>query len=81
MPICNLRVQTSFPEQATFFYVHKLYSDAINKYKPVFLGSMELDIYIPSIHTELSLMVQTGTNRMSSMNGTSANINYVKKIM
>lgn len=50
-PICNLRVQTSFPEQATFFYVHKLYSDAINKYKPVFLGSMELDIYIPSIHT------------------------------
>ena len=50
-PICNLRVQTSFPEQATFFYVHKLYSDAINKYKPAFLGSMELDIYIPSIHT------------------------------
>ncbi|MEF2787189.1 MAG: zinc-ribbon domain-containing protein [Faecalibacterium prausnitzii] len=48
-PICNLRVQTSFPEQATFFYVHKLYSDAINKYKPAFLGSMELDIYIPSI--------------------------------
>ena len=50
-PICNLRVQTSFPEQATFFYVHKLYSDAINKYKPAFLGSMELDIYISSIHT------------------------------
>ena len=50
-PICNLRVQTSFPEQATFFYVHKLYSNAINKYKPAFLGSMELDIYIPSIHT------------------------------
>ena len=34
-------------------------------------------LFIP----ELSLMVQTGTNRMSSMNGTSANINYVKKIM
>ena len=48
-PICNVRNQTSFPEQAIFFYIKKLYPDAINKYKEIFEHSMELDIYIPSI--------------------------------
>lgn len=49
-PICNAKSQTSFPEQAIFFYVKKLYPDAINRYKEIFEQSMELDIYIPSIH-------------------------------
>lgn len=48
-PICNAKSQTSFPEQAIFFYVKKLYSDAVSKYKEIFERSMELDIYIPSI--------------------------------
>lgn len=48
-PICNSGRQTSFAEQATYFYVKKLYPDAINRYKSSFLGRMELDIYIPSI--------------------------------
>ena len=48
-PICNSRNQTSFPEQAIFYYVKKLYPDAINRYKEIFELSMELDIYIPSI--------------------------------
>ena len=81
MPYLQFKSPNLFPEQATFFYVHKLYSDAINKYKPVFLGSMELDIYIPSIHTGIEFDGANWHQSMSSMNGTSANINYVKKIM
>lgn len=47
--VCNSGRQTSFAEQAVFYYVKKLYPDAINRYKSDFLGKMELDIYIPSI--------------------------------
>ena len=49
-PECYSGRQTSFAEQAVFYYVKKLFPDAINRYKADFLGSMELDIYIPSIH-------------------------------
>ena len=48
-PICSFGAQTSFAEQALYFYVKKLFPDAINRYKADFLGKMELDIYIPSI--------------------------------
>ena len=40
--------QTSFPEQALFFYVQKSFPDAQNSYT---LGDYEYDIYIPSINT------------------------------
>lgn len=49
-PICNNRRQTSFAEQSIFFYVKKLYPDAINRFKDIFDNGMELDIYVPSIH-------------------------------
>ena len=49
-PVCNSGRQTSFAEQTVFYYVKKLYSDAINRYTANFLGQMELDIYIPSIN-------------------------------
>ena len=49
-PICNFGRQTSFAEQAIFFYVKKIYPDAINRYKASFLNKMELDIFIPSIN-------------------------------
>ena len=49
-PICNSGRQTSFAEQAVYYYVKKLYPDAINRYNADFLGRMELDIYIPSIN-------------------------------
>ena len=49
-PICNKQNRTSFPEQAIFYYVKKLYPDAINSYRAPFLGLMELDIYIPSLN-------------------------------
>ena len=47
-PICASGLQTSFAEQAVFFYLKKAFPDAINRYKAPFLGNMELDIYIPS---------------------------------
>lgn len=46
-PICDKENHTSFPEQALFFYIKKLYPDAINSDR-VAIG-MELDIYVPSL--------------------------------
>ena len=48
-PHCNSGRQTSFAEQATYYYVKKVFPDAISRYKEIFDNSMELDIYIPSI--------------------------------
>ena len=48
-PICSARRQTSFPEQAIFYYVKKLFPCAINRYKDIFQNSMELDIFVPDI--------------------------------
>ncbi len=48
-PICNSGRQTSFAEQAFYFYIKKLYPDAINRYTEIFDNRMELDIFIPSI--------------------------------
>lgn len=48
-PFCSARQQTSFPEQAIYFYIKKLFPDAVNRYKDIFSNSMELDIYIPSL--------------------------------
>lgn len=52
-PICNAGRQTSFAEQAFFFYIKKIYPDAINRYTDIFDNGMELDIYIPSIKTAI----------------------------
>ena len=49
-PKCFNGRQTSFAEQAIYFYVKKIYPDAINSYKDIFNNGMELDIYIPSIN-------------------------------
>ena len=46
-PICNAGRQTSFREQAFYFYIQKIYSNAISRYRADWLGRMELDIYIP----------------------------------
>ena len=48
-PVCYSGRQTSFAEQAIFFYLKKVFPDTINRYRPEFLGKMELDIYIPSL--------------------------------
>lgn len=47
-PICNEGRQTSFAEQALFYYVRQVYPDAISRCKDILPGRMELDIYIPS---------------------------------
>lgn len=52
-PICNSGRQTSFREQALFYYVSKLYPDTISRFKADFLDRFELDIYIPSVHTAI----------------------------
>ncbi len=44
-PICSKELQTSFPEQAIYFYIKKLFPDAINGDRHL---KMELDIFIPS---------------------------------
>lgn len=49
-PICNSGRQTSFAEQAVYYYVKQIYPDAINRYKNIFGSRMELDIFIPSIN-------------------------------
>ena len=46
-PICNSGRQTSFREQALFYYVRKMYPNAISRYKPDNFGKFELDIFIP----------------------------------
>lgn len=48
-PVCNSGRQTSFSEQAIFFYVKQLYPDAINSFRDIFEKGMELDIYIPDL--------------------------------
>ena len=47
--ICNSGRQTSFAEQAVYYYVKKVFPDAINRYTEIFDKGMELDIYIPSM--------------------------------
>ena len=46
-PICAKHLQSSFPEQALFFYIKQLFPDAVNKY--IYSGQKEIDIYIPSL--------------------------------
>ena len=45
-PTCNQERSTSFPEQATFYYIKKIFSDALNRYYPI--ENMEVDVFIPS---------------------------------
>lgn len=48
-PICD-KSGTSFAEQAIYYYIHKIFPDAINGYNE---KGFELDIYIPSIKTAI----------------------------
>lgn len=48
-PVCNSGRQTSFTEQALFYYVKKVFPSAINSYKDIFKNGMELDIFIPEL--------------------------------
>jgi len=52
-PICNSGKQTSFAEQAIFYYIKQIYPDAINRCLDILDNKFELDIYIPSIRVAL----------------------------
>lgn len=45
-PLCQGEYQTSFPEQAIFYYIKKAYPDAQNRYSD---SGFEIDIYIPRL--------------------------------
>jgi len=47
-PKCQRKMQTSFAEQAIYFYVRMQYPSSINGYKKGF-GRTELDIFIPDL--------------------------------
>ena len=49
-PVCHKGSVTSFPETIVYFYVKQKYADAIQSYKPHWLKSMEIDIFIPSLN-------------------------------
>ncbi|MGO4695468.1 zinc-ribbon domain-containing protein [Paenibacillus sp. 2TAB26] len=47
---CSFSTQSSFPEQAIYFYIKQIYPDAENKYKLKYKGkTLEVDIFIPSL--------------------------------
>ena len=52
-PECSKYLRTSFPEQAVYFCIKRIFPDAVNSYKIVFDSSMELDVYIPSLKTAI----------------------------
>jgi glutaredoxin len=45
-PYCKKEKQSSFPELAIYFYIKKVFKDAIHSYK---INNTEIDIYIPSL--------------------------------
>lgn len=49
--LCQKERHTSLPEKVIYFYIKKVYKDAIENYKIEWLGKSEIDIYIPSIKT------------------------------
>ena len=49
-PRCMKHRKTSFPEQAIYFYVLRLFPNAINSYKDIFSDlNTELDVYVPEL--------------------------------
>lgn len=51
-PQCARETQSSFPEQAVYYYIKKMFPDAVNGDKEQ-ISPYELDIYIPSIKTAI----------------------------
>ena len=63
-PICRKEARTSFQEQAIFYYISNVFSDAENGNTNV-LGGKELDIYVPSQNIAIEF---DGSNWHSSIN-------------
>ena len=52
-PVCNNGRQTSFREQAFYFYLSQIFPNVISRFTADWLGRFELDVYLPSIKTAL----------------------------
>lgn len=52
-PECKKAKKTSFPEQATYYYVKEYYPNATNAFHASWLAQMEMDIYIPELKTAI----------------------------
>ena len=48
-PMCAKELQSSFPEKAVYFYIKKIFPDAIANYRSDQLNTFELDIFIPPL--------------------------------
>lgn len=48
-PVCSKARRVSFPEKAIYFYISKMWEDAVENYRPSWLKGKEIDIYIPSL--------------------------------
>lgn len=46
-PVCSKEYNTSFPEQAIYFYLKNVFSDTLNRHK--YLNEWELDVFVPSL--------------------------------
>ncbi|MBO4413938.1 MAG: zinc-ribbon domain-containing protein [Clostridia bacterium] len=67
-PKCKSRRQTSFPEQAVFFYIKKLFPDAISRYKFENTSSLEFDVFIPKTKIAIEYDGWTWHHNNSSTN-------------
>lgn len=51
-PRCMKYTRTSFPEQTLFYYIQKVFPNALNSYTEIFSPrKMELDVFIPELRT------------------------------
>lgn len=76
---CREGNQTSFPEQAIYYYVKQIFPDAINRYKDIFNNGMELDIYIPSKNIAIEYDGSFYHNRKHSLNREKKKYNICRK--
>ena len=49
-PSCMKYTQSSYSEQAVFYYIKREFGDAVNRFSPKWMNKMEIDIYIPSLN-------------------------------
>ena len=47
-PVCSQEMQTSFPEQAIYFYLKSVFKDTLNGYKHN--NKWEIDVFVPSLN-------------------------------
>ena len=46
-PVCSRERRVSFPEKALYYYISKEFEGVVDNYRSSWLGSYELDIFIP----------------------------------